>query len=243
MSAWWTFTILFDREVLTPEVVGQVTRTVEDLGYRGGAVGGAVSGMTRDGIEPLLFDSSAEAAEWIAFREGIFSLRNVNLGFEIDLSIQRAESALERAFQTRPDQPKFDELALTTSESSFRGPGGSSAWQALRTAFVSVLQCTPFTFAYALNEDALELTLEVACIHRRVSVGRLPPFLPWLTAVPAASPLANHVQRAADVARRPLEKDGLCLLTLTDTPWEAPTAAVLELSERWRASTGDAGCP
>lgn len=91
-------------------------------------------------------------------------------------------------------------LSVLVRQAGF-SPSMSSdgTWNRLRAQFTAFAECLAAEYLFALDDEALEAVLDSYCVHRRVAVGRLPPFLGWLNAAPMASSLAKHLNDAAQV--------------------------------------------
>jgi hypothetical protein len=197
--------------------------------------------MAADGSGSLLFDLIERATSWLAAGEGLMSLQRGGLG--IDISVHRKAGILATEMAHLPDDPFFDVVTLTIPEKTLLDSTRESAWASLQEASLAALLALPFSFAYGLSEAAEESVAEFDCVHRRVAFRRLPPFLPWLCGVPGRSGLSRQVSEAALVVGRPVgERHGICVLTLTDAPWDRADQAVIVASSRWREATNDNGC-
>ena len=238
MSDWWSFRILCPPDQLR---AGHVRRLVADLvglGYLAPGDGASVWCMSADGSGAVAFDSLDAAASWLDAGEGLLPLRRADL--DLDLSVHRADGILATEMHHLPDDPIFHVVALTLAKSVFP----KVSWAAIEEALFTSLRALPFSFAYGISDATAESVADYECVHRRVAAGRLPPFLPWISAVPEQHrALSAAIDQAASLVGRSVARcDGLRLLTLSDTPLDGPEHAVLQASSRWREATHDGGC-
>lgn len=189
-----------------------------------------------DGMAMLPFASIAAAARWVGNDEGLMSL-TID-GYDLDISMHRRDGILVREFAGLPDQPMYDVLALTVSADFL-----AERWDRAVGAFREVMTRIPFVFGYLMSEVMFESVARIACIHQRIDAGRLPPFLPWLLAVPGSSPIAASMSKASQVLTRPMRiHSGVAELSLAEGIDGQPEELFRDSSNRWRSATGDEGC-
>lgn len=244
MSVSWSLQVLCASDQLLPDQFLGMMDQLEQVGFIGASTStGSVQCMTADGSGTLLFESTRAAFAWMSTGEGLIGLRHTGLGFEVDVSIHRRDGVLPLEMADLDDTPLFDVISFTVSDRVFREAGRASTWDALRQSFGMILAHLPFIFAYAADDLIFEAVAPFACIHRRIAGGLLPPFVCWMSAGVANSPIGYQLQNVASViGRSAIDIGEVRVLQLTEGPWDSALEAVLEASQTWRRATGDKGC-
>lgn len=244
MSNSWTLRVLCRGEQLHPRHIQGVVADLFAIGFGAAATeDGSLSCMAADGSGSLLFNSFEAATSWLATSEGLLPLRNVTWDLDADLSVHRRTGILAVEMEHLPDEPAFDVLALSVSETELIGPRRDFIWASVQESMIAVLGSLPFSFAYGLDEATSEVVADFSCVHRRIASNRFPPFLPWICAVSENSELSPALEMAAQVVGRPIRTQrGIRLLTLSDEPWDRPDQVVAEASSLWREAVSDGGC-
>lgn len=121
---------------------------------------------------------------------------------------------------------------------------GLPEWQSLRSLLASAASALNAVFVHAWDEDSFDATIDLQCVHERISRGLLPPFVPWLTMVPKSAVLAARLRNRAAILRRPVDDLGAHLrLRLTQELPSSAAAVVPEASASVREAEHDPGCP
>lgn len=235
MSDWWTFRVLCPPNESLAFRIRTLISDLLSLGYSAPSGNDAVWCTSADGSGAIPFDSVERAASWLAVGEGLLPIQIED--FSVDLSVHRREGILRLEMEHLPDEPIYDVVALSVPSQAL-----DDVWPITEQLLQASLVALPFAFAYAINDATAEAMSKDACVHRRVASNRLPPFLPWLLAIPQDSPLSAAFDFAASIVDRPItESHGVRTLTLTDVPGTREQE-VLRSSALWRRATQDDGC-
>ena len=236
MSTFWTAWFLCQVDQLQPDHIRSLVTDLGSTGFRPPAGDGGFYCTSADGAGSIVLESVEAAAAWLANGEGLLPLQVGES--DVSISVHRRDGILHLEMTGLPDEPRFDVVAISTLATRL-----PREWGAARAALEVSLRVLPFTFAYAMDENAQEALIPWNCVHRRIDEGRMPPFLPWLAAVPEGSILLPQLRKAAEVAGRSLSSiSEAWVLTLSDDPSPQSVRTVLRASALWRDETRDAGC-
>ncbi|WP_322756555.1 hypothetical protein [Frankia sp. Cas3] len=243
MTSPWTFRYLLPSGVLSAGRIGFLLAEFGRAGFisRRDEDGGIVC-VAGDGAGILHFESMRGAVQWLDDTDGLIALENED-GIEVSISFHRAHGILPVEIVGLPDSPQFDVCALDIDTFVLSDEYRDRSWSYIDSLIGVVASTLSPLFIYGMDEDALEVTRSLQCIHRRVSQGRMPPVLAWLTEVPVNSPLSVQLEAIAAVLNRPIViRDKYISLRLTEKPWTSSLALLERAGELARNTTHDSGC-
>ena len=202
---------------------------------------GFIHGVSAEGMETFVFDDLRTAAEWVSGGIGL-SLTLRATDSELSLSVVRRDGDAHPRLSMAPDRPLFDEVVLSCSMLRLCDER-EQVWRPFTAVLRNLAARLPVVYGYAFTETAGERLVAYQCVHSRVSQGRMPPFVGWLTMAPRSSTIAGELYAAAPVVDATVtEFDRYVVLELGPNPWSTPEQDVLARNRRWRSVTGDRGC-
>ncbi len=243
MTSPWTFWYLLPFGSLSAARIGCLFAEFGRAGFVPRREGdGDIVCIAGDGGGALPFESMRGVTQWFGDADGLIALENED-GVGFSISLHRAHGILPLEMVGLPDSPLFDVCALDVDAFVLSDEYRDRSWPYIDALLGVVASTLDSSFVYGMDEDALEVTQSLQCIHRRVSQGRMPPVLAWLTEVPANSSLAAQLEAIAAVLHRPIViRDEYIGLRLTDKPWESSLALLERAGELARNVTHDSGC-
>jgi hypothetical protein len=191
--------------------------------------------MGGDGMSSLLFSSLDGAFDWLAENDGFLLLERE--GEDVGITVAREDQSLSSGQAAEDRLAGFDSVGITVEEKRGDVPGGESIWAFIRALLVESAEELHSEFSYVLSESGLEHEFLAGrfCVNRSVSQGHLPPFVPWMAAAPADSPLMPDLERCARIPGTHLQRSGdLLVLSLTDEPRAADFETFVSTSSSWR---------
>ncbi|WP_322763063.1 hypothetical protein [Frankia sp. Cr2] len=242
MTSPWTFRSLLPFGALSTDSIGCLLAEFGRAGFvsRRNEDDGIVC-VAGDGAGVLHFESMRGVIQWLGDADGLIALENED-GIEFSISIHRAHGILPLEMAGLPDSPQFDVCALDVDTFFLSDEYRDRSWSYIDSLIGVVASTLGPSFIYGMDEDALEVTRSLQCIHRRVSQGRMPRVLSWLTEVPENSPLAVQLEVISAVLNRPIViRDEYISLRVTEKPWSSSLALLKRAGELVRDATNDSG--
>lgn len=93
-----------------------------------------------------------------------------------------------------------------------------------------------------LSEGMFELSAKHSCMHQRVALSKLPPYVPWVSFAHEDSRMAEPLRSLALQLQRPvIVRNRVLVVTIEDLPSESCEQVFASASRRWRQISGDQG--